>query len=72
MDVIVHSGCALMVSLFNGKPGDSLSAVRYICLCKNVYGQKLGYTRMTVSNIFGYKVSFSEKLSPGNATNGPG
>jgi len=36
IDVIVDSGCALMVSLFNGKPGDNLSAVRYNLLCKKV------------------------------------
>ena len=40
MDVIVDSGCALMVSLFNGKPGDNQSALRCTHLCKKVSAAK--------------------------------
>ena len=40
MDAIVDSGCALMVSLFSGKPGDNLSALRYTHLCKKVSAAK--------------------------------
>jgi len=37
---IEESGCKLMVALFNGKPGDNLSAIRYSSLCKKVGAAK--------------------------------
>ena len=40
MDVIVYSGCAVIVSLFNSKPGHNQSVVRYNRLCKNVNADK--------------------------------
>lgn len=41
MNVIADSGCALMVSLFHGKPGDNLSTVRYNRLCTKVTSERL-------------------------------
>lgn len=39
MDVIVHSGCELMVSMFNGKPGDNLPTL--------VFAKKVSVAKQT-------------------------
>lgn len=39
-DVIVEFSCEARVALFNGKPGDSLPAMKYSTLCKKVSAAK--------------------------------